>query len=1106
MKLKPEKWTFLVLMTVLMSVLVFGLRPVPAYADETETAETEEAETDDEGLASGTCGDALTWEIDSDGTLTISGSGSMEDYDNSNPVPWNQYQDDIYEVVINEGITTVGDYAFYWCDMFEEVTLPSTLISIGNHSFYQCQGLKTINFDENLTSIGNYAFYNCISLQSVAIPDNVTTIGQYGFASCSSLTSVTLPAGLTEIEYQLFSGCSELAGITIPDFVTSISSLAFNSCGKLSSITIPNGVTSIGSNAFAGTALTSVTLPSGLTEISSSLFYGSALESIVIPDGVTTIGEAAFAECDSLNSVTLPEALLEIGSEAFYNCEALTALDMPAYITTFGTNAISSSVALSGYGNSFSACYAVQNGNPWTSKGNKEITDITVSTTSELLAAIGSYRHIILEDGIYETLGTVGIKNVCALTIEARNSGYAEILCQNLNTIVVQVNTCYAVSFNGIIMGHVTGAYGQSCGGNGVVYQASYSTNPSLIDCDLFGCGTIAVQLYTTTGFTADGCVLRDCMYYALYSYLSDAEFTDCVVSGNGYDYINYLSSVSTYCLYLTGDEGGNTISFTDSTFLWNLHSKRVPDSLASDVTFTNCIEEDNVWQDGTVMAYGICVNGITWQVEDGTLRLGYDLSFDDDDNTVIKSETGAVLPYSDSSIPWIDYLDSITKYDLADGVTYDGAPTDISSATLTLPATNYTYNGSARRPLVTVVYGGKTLVSGTDYTVSYSNNTNVGTATVTVTGKGDYSGTATTTFEITKGYSTITATPTSSSLICGQTTAIDVSVNSDGNLSSTSSDTSVATVKGLTITAVGAGTATITVTVQETDNYYLNRASFTITVSSASQSLSVSSSSVSLAVGKTFTPTVSGAKTTLSYKSADTSIATVNASTGKIKAVKVGTVKITVTAAATTTYSKATATITVKVTPKATSSLKLTNTSSGVKLTWKKVTGATGYYIYRSTSESGTYKKIATVKSGSTVTYTNKTSGTYKVTNGKTYYYKVAAYAATGEGTASSVETAVRLTGVTLSSVKNSASKKMTVKWKKNSKATGYQIQYSTSSSFASGNKTVSVSKAATVSKTIGSLKKGKTYYVRIRAYKTVSGTKYYSAWSAKKKVKISK
>ncbi|MCD7888086.1 MAG: fibronectin type III domain-containing protein, partial [Clostridiales bacterium] len=171
-----------------------------------------------------------------------------------------------------------------------------------------------------------------------------------------------------------------------------------------------------------------------------------------------------------------------------------------------------------------------------------------------------------------------------------------------------------------------------------------------------------------------------------------------------------------------------------------------------------------------------------------------------------------------------------------------------------------------------------------------------------------------------------------------------------------------------------------------------------------------------------------------------------------------------------------------------------LTNSSSGVTVKWKKVAGASGYYIYRNGS------KLKTITSGSTVSYTDTGAK-----NGTKYQYKIYAYSGSTKSYASSTKTIYYVSAVSISSLKNSSTKTMTVKWGKNSKATGYQIQYSTSSGF-SNSKTVTVSGASKVSKTISSLTKGKKYYVRVRAYKTVSGTKYYSAWSSTKSVKISK
>lgn len=271
-------------------------------------------------------------------------------------------------------------------------------------------------------------------------------------------------------------------------------------------------------------------------------------------------------------------------------------------------------------------------------------------------------------------------------------------------------------------------------------------------------------------------------------------------------------------------------------------------------------------------------------------------------------------------------------------------------------------------------------------------------------------------------------------------------------------------------------------------------------TIVKKDQTVTAKAASTSMNVGATTTITASG-QGTITYKSSDTSVATVSSS-GKVTGVGAGSTKITVTAAGNDTYNSASSTVTIKITLSTGKISSLKNTSKGITVKWSKVTGAKGYYVYRKKSSAKSYTKIKTITSGSTVSYTDTA---VKSKNGTTYQYKVIPYSGnvTGSGTASKT---VRLTAVSLSSVKNSSSKKITVKWKKTTKVTGYQIQYSTSKTFSSGNKTKKVLGASKTSVTISSLKKGKTYYVRIRTYKTVNGKTYYSAWSSKKAVKVSK
>ncbi len=275
--------------------------------------------------------------------------------------------------------------------------------------------------------------------------------------------------------------------------------------------------------------------------------------------------------------------------------------------------------------------------------------------------------------------------------------------------------------------------------------------------------------------------------------------------------------------------------------------------------------------------------------------------------------------------------------------------------------------------------------------------------------------------------------------------------------------------------------------------------------------SLGASSTSIKTGKSTTLTPQVLNAQfpydyaelkgSSFSWSSGDTSVATVSSS-GKVTGKSNGSVKI----KATSSEGWLSDSLKMKVKLATPSISKVSNTSSGVKIKWGKVTGASGYYIYRRTGSSGSYKKIATVKKGSTVSYTNKKSGSNKVTAGKTYSYKVVAYSGSSTSSKSSAGKIVYQTPGKLTSVKNTSSKKMTVKWTKRSSVTGYQIQYATNKDFTKNKKSVKASGAKKSSKTISKLKKGKTYYVRVRTYKKVSGKTYYSAWSSAKKVKIKK
>ena len=273
----------------------------------------------------------------------------------------NTYKDGQGVLTFDDAVTSIGSYAFAWCDSLTGITIPDSVTSIGWDAFDGCSSLTSITIPDSVTEIGNDAFRDCTSLTSVTIPDSVTEIGYNAFYGCtgelivncnipsasefsygafyaSKFTKVTIGEGVTSIGSYAFQECSSLTSVTIPDSVTSIGSQAFYYCDSLTSISIPDSVTSIGDLAFAGcTSLTNVTIGNSVTSIGENAFGNcTSLTSVSIPDSVTSIGDWAFSDCTSLTSVTIGNSVTSIGNSAFCGCSSLTSVTIGNSVTSIG--------------------------------------------------------------------------------------------------------------------------------------------------------------------------------------------------------------------------------------------------------------------------------------------------------------------------------------------------------------------------------------------------------------------------------------------------------------------------------------------------------------------------------------------------------------------------------------------------------------------------------------------------------------------------------------------------------------------------------------------------------------------------------------------------
>ena len=437
-----------------------------------------------QAVSSGVCGQNLTWTLDDEGTLTISGTGATYDY-NYSDVPWYSKRDSIKSVVIEEGVTRIGECLFLEFSVLTSISIPYGVISIGNSAFRDCTNLTSVIIGDSVTDIGGSAFYGCTSLTSVTIPDSLESIGIGVFSGCNNLkynqydngkylgnaanpcvvlmeavstqiSSVEIHKSTKLIYQYAFEGCVNLSSVSIPDGVVSIGERAFRKCTNLTNIVLPDTVTSMGQTPFSGcerleynqygdgkylgnatnpyaalidvvsTKITSIEIHKSTKVIAPGAFYWcSALTSVTIPDGVVKICELSFSGNCNLTSVNIPDSVITIGEQAFFGAP-LTSVTIPDSVISIGESAFSYCSSLA----------SVSIGSGVTSIGDSAFSYCSSLTSISIGSSVTRVDDCAFSD--CRRLTTVELpESVTSLGFYAFNR------CTNLTTVIINGKSLY---------------------------------------------------------------------------------------------------------------------------------------------------------------------------------------------------------------------------------------------------------------------------------------------------------------------------------------------------------------------------------------------------------------------------------------------------------------------------------------------------------------------------------------------------------------------------------------------------------------------------------------------------------------------------------------
>ena len=1008
-------------------------------------------------VKTGKCGENVIYKWYEDGMLVISGSGAMKSYECDDGSLF--YDSDIKSVVIKEGVTTIGSFAFESCDSLQSVTIPDSVTTIGSSAFESCDSLQSITIPDSVTTIGSSAFRDCGSLQSVTIPDSVTTIGSYAFRYCNSLQSVTVDRNnkyycsddygvlfdknkTKLIQYPIGN---KRTAYTIPDSVTTIGSSAFESCESLQSVTIGNSVTTIGYWAFFGcTGLQSVTVDRNnkyyCNDDYGVLFYknktkliqypiGNKRTAYTIPDSVTTIGHAAFGVCDSLQSVTIPDSVTTIGSYAFYYCDNLQSVTIPDSVTTIGSSAFSYCDSLQSItipdsvttiGDcAFEYCDSL---NDVYYKGTKaQWKKISIgSYNSSLTGANIHYNHIHEYTSVVAkeaTCTAIGLKiYTCCCGAVNKTEEIPAINHKNATQHAQQNATCTEI-------GYTSGKYCPDCEtwleGHDEIPAIGHTNSDCDSWCDI--CDEYCLSKVRSTG---------QCGEKVIYKWYEDGTV---VISGTGAmaDYIGGSPFLGSDVKSVVIKDGVTTIgnyAFPDCVSLISLV---IPDSVTTigNVSFCNCDSLTSITIGNSVTSIGefafkSCNKLISVTIPDSVTSIDR-YAFSDCPNLQSVTIPDSVTTIGDCAFSHCDSLNDVY---------YKGTKEQWKNTLIG------TYNNNL-----------------TDATIHYHYNNNH-----TEIDKDAVEPTCT---EI--GYTAGKYCPDCETWLEGHNEIPAISHTYKPVLTK-----ATLTANGKTEYKCSCGNVQKTETIAKVSSLTLSITKYIYDGKNKTPKLTVKDSN-----GKTLVKNTD-------YK---ITVASKRAGIGRY------TVKVTLIG----NYSGSKNLYFYILPGKSASVKSASQTVSSVKLSWSAVPGAAGYTIYRYSSSKKAYVKEGTTE-GTTFTVKSLYAG-------KKYTFRVVAYGKTAAGKVYNSEIYALLKTATKTKtpvISDVAVYKGKVKlfWTPTTGETGYTVYYSTSKT--SGFK--KYKNYESNSGYVNNLTSGKTYYFKVRTYiKTDSGY-VYSAWSNIKGVKV--